>query len=55
MSIVQASVQQERLSFGVAVWLTHALAAALVVLFFARRVYWQRWIPRWLTLRRATP
>jgi len=55
MSIVQASVQQERLSFGVAVWLTHALAAALVVLLFARRVYWQRWIPRWLTRRRATP
>jgi lipopolysaccharide export system permease protein len=55
MSIVQASVQQERLSFGVGVWVTHAVAAALVVLFFARRVYWQRWIPRWLTRRRATP
>ena len=53
MSIVQAWVQQERLSFGVGVWATHALALALVVLLFARRVYWQRWIPRWVTARGA--
>ena len=55
MSIVQAWVQQERLAFAVGVWITHALAAALVVLLFARRVYWQRWIPRWLAMRGATP
>jgi lipopolysaccharide export system permease protein len=54
MSIVQAWVQQERLTFGVGVWITHALAVALVALMFARRVYWQRWIPRWLVLRRTT-
>ncbi len=52
MSIVQAWVQQERLSFGIGVWITHALVAALVALMFARRVYWQRWIPRWLAPRR---
>lgn len=55
MSIVQAWVQQERLSFGVGVWATHAAAAALVALLFARRVYWQRWFPRWLTARRGAP
>jgi len=55
MSIVQAWVQQEQLAFAVGVWVTHALAAALIVLLFMRRVYWQRWIPRWLALRRATP
>jgi len=53
MSIVQAWVQQERLSFGVGVWVTHAVAAALVVLLFVRRVYLQRWIPRWFTARRT--
>jgi lipopolysaccharide export system permease protein len=55
MSIVQAWVQQERLSFGVGVWATHAAAAALVALLFARRVYWQRWFPRWFTARRGAP
>ena len=53
MSIVQAWVQQERLAFGVGVWATHAVAAALVALLFARRVYGWRWVPRWLTARRG--
>ena len=52
MSIVQAWVQQQRLSFAIGVWVTHALAAALVVLLFARRVYWQGWLPRSLVARR---
>jgi lipopolysaccharide export system permease protein len=52
MSIVQAWVQQERLSFGVGVWAAHALAAGFVALLFARRVYLQRWLPRWITARR---
>ncbi len=52
MSIVQAWVQQQRLSFAVGVWITHAVAAALVVLLFTRRVYWQRWIPRPIGARR---
>jgi len=57
MSIVQAWVQQERLSFGVGVWLPHALAAAVMVMLFVRRVYLQRWLPRWSLLRgaRAAP
>ena len=53
MSIVQAWVQQERLSFAIGVWATHALAAIVVVLLFARRVHLQRWMPRWIALRRA--
>lgn len=48
MSIVQAWVQLDRLSFGVGVWLTHALIVALIALLFARRVYLQRWLPRGL-------
>jgi lipopolysaccharide export system permease protein len=53
MSIVQAWVQQERLSFGVGVWFTHALAAAAVLLLFVRRVYMQTWLPRAGAVRRA--
>jgi lipopolysaccharide export system permease protein len=53
ISIVQAWVQQQRLSFGVGVWLPHAVAVAIAVLLFVRRVYLQRWRPRWLVGRRA--
>jgi lipopolysaccharide export system permease protein len=49
LSMLQAWVQQGRMSFGLAVWLPHALVAAIVLLLFARRVYMQRWLPRWLT------
>jgi lipopolysaccharide export system permease protein len=49
---VQAWVQQDRLSFGVGLWLPHAAAAALIVLLFVRRVYLQRWLPRWASLAR---
>ncbi len=52
MSIVQAWVQQDRLPFGVGVWLVHGVVAAIVVLLFVRRVYMQRWLPRWFSLRR---
>jgi lipopolysaccharide export LptBFGC system permease protein LptF len=48
MSIVQAWVQQERLSFGVGIWLTHAVAGGLIGVLFTRRVYLQRWLPRWI-------
>jgi lipopolysaccharide export system permease protein len=51
MSIVQAWVQQERLSFAVGVWATHAAAAALAALMFARRIDPRRWLPRLLALR----
>lgn len=53
MSIVQAWVQQERLSFAVGVGLMHVFAAAVVVLLFIRRVYMLGWIPRWISMRRA--
>jgi lipopolysaccharide export system permease protein len=54
MSITKAWVQQDRLSFGVGVWLVHALAAVLVALLLVRRVYLQRWLPRWFGAARAT-
>jgi len=53
MSIVQAWVQQERLSFGVGVWAAHAVAALLTVLLFAHRIYPRRWLPRLPGLRRT--
>jgi len=46
---VQAYVQQGRLDFGIGAWVVHAVALALVVLLFVRRVYLRRWLPRWLT------
>ncbi len=51
MSVVQAWVQQQRLPFSTAVWLTHAVVAAIITLMFVRRVYMQRWLPRWVTPR----
>jgi lipopolysaccharide export system permease protein len=52
MSITKAWVQQDRLSFGVGLWLVHVLAAALVALLLVRRVYLQRWLPRRIVIRR---
>ena len=52
LSIVQASVQRDRLPFSVGIWLAHAIVAVLIALLFARRVYWQRWLPRWPTRRK---
>ncbi len=46
LSIVQSSVQRGRMPFSVGVWLAHAVAALLIALLFARRVYWQGWVPR---------
>ena len=51
LSVSKAWVQQGRLSFGVGVWLMHAVVLLLVSLLFARRVYLQRWFPRWRDLR----
>lgn len=51
ISVVQAWVQQGRLSFATGVWLVHAVVAAIVVLLFVRRVYMQQWLPRWLVRR----
>jgi lipopolysaccharide export system permease protein len=51
IQIVQAWVQQGRMSFGTAAWLPHALALTLTALLYVRRVYLLRWVPLWV--RRA--
>ncbi len=57
IQIMQAWVQQGRIGFTAAAWLTHLVACALTVLLFVRRVYLQRWLPRWIQLsfRRSRP
>ena len=50
LNTVQAWVQQDRVVFGVGVWIVHAVVLLVVVALFARRVYLQRWWPRRLTL-----
>ena len=47
MQLVQANVQLQRLPFRTGVWLPHAIVLAAIVLLFARRVFMQRWLPRW--------
>jgi lipopolysaccharide export system permease protein len=49
ISTVQGWVLQERLSFAVGLWSLHAAVLAIALALFARRVYVQRWWPRWLT------
>jgi lipopolysaccharide export system permease protein len=48
IQITQAWVQQGRIGFAAGAWLTHTAAFMLMVLLFVRRVYLQRWSPRWL-------
>jgi lipopolysaccharide export system permease protein len=52
--IMQASVQRGRIGFSTAVWLAHAVAAALLCVLFARRISVRRWLPR-LPAGRAAP
>lgn len=54
-SVVQAKVQQGRISFAVGVVLVHVVVFALVALLFARRVYLQRWLPRWMSWHAFRP
>jgi len=51
LSVSKAWVQQGRLSFGIGVWLVHVVVLLLVSWLFARRVYMQRWFPRWRDMR----
>jgi lipopolysaccharide export system permease protein len=51
LSVVKAWVQQGRLSFAIGVWLVHFVVLLLVTLLFTRRVYMQRWIPKWKDLK----
>jgi lipopolysaccharide export system permease protein len=50
LSVVKAWVQQGRLSFAVGVWLVHFVVVLVVAALFFRRVYMQRWVPRWRDL-----
>ncbi|MFN9477989.1 MAG: LPS export ABC transporter permease LptF [Betaproteobacteria bacterium] len=49
IQIAQGMVRSGRLAYGTAIWLPHATVLALTLLLFVRRVYLQRWVPRWLT------
>lgn len=50
IQVVQGFVQTGRLPFGVGVWLLHAVVLGLAALLFARRVWLQRWLPRWMSI-----
>jgi len=52
IQIAQVWVQQGRIGFVAGAWFTHAVAVALTALLFVRRVYLQRWLPRWLDPRK---
>ena len=55
LNTVQAYVQQERLSFGIGVWILHALVLGFVVVLFARRLLLHGWRPwRYLPKRRES-
>ena len=45
LNTVQAYVQQDRLSFGVGVWVLHAAVLAVIVFLFARRLFAHGWRP----------
>jgi lipopolysaccharide export system permease protein len=51
IQIMQAWVQRGRIEFMVAAWLAHGVALVLTALLFVRRVYLQRWLPRWVQPR----
>ena len=55
LQMMQANIQLERLSFRVGVWLPHAVALGAIVLLMTRRVYLQRWLPRFGRRARAEP
>jgi len=45
VNTVQAYVQQERLSFGIGVWVLHAAVFGVVVVMFSRRLFAHGWRP----------
>ncbi|MEZ5740846.1 MAG: LptF/LptG family permease [Burkholderiaceae bacterium] len=47
LSITNTWIAQQRLSFGVGVWIVHALAGAVVIFMFWRRLTLGRLLPRW--------
>ena len=50
LSTVQGWVAQERVSFGIGVWVVHAVVLLLVLVLLTRRVYLTRWWPQDLTI-----
>ncbi|HET9024942.1 MAG TPA: LPS export ABC transporter permease LptF [Burkholderiaceae bacterium] len=53
LNTVQAYVQQERLTFGIGVWVLHAAVLAVIVLLFVRRLFLHGWRPLLHLRRRA--
>jgi lipopolysaccharide export system permease protein len=49
LNTMQAFVQQGRVTFGIGWWAVHALALLFLAALFWRRIYAQRWVPRWIT------
>jgi lipopolysaccharide export system permease protein len=47
LQMMQAQVQLGRVPLHWAVWLPHAVAATVAAFMFVRRVFLQRWLPRW--------
>ena len=50
LSTVQGWVAQERVSFGIGVWIVHGVVLLLVLVLLTRRVYLTRWWPKDLTI-----
>jgi lipopolysaccharide export system permease protein len=53
LNTVQAYVQQNRLSFGIGLWIVHVVVLAVIIVLFVRRLYVHGWRPRWLRPREA--
>lgn len=53
--IMQSHVQHGRLAFGVAVWLPHGVALALLLALFVHRISVRRWLPSFLRFRWPVP
>jgi lipopolysaccharide export system permease protein len=51
LNMVQAYVQQERLSFDTGVWALHAIVLLLVVVMFVNRLNVHGWRPAWMRRR----
>jgi lipopolysaccharide export system permease protein len=45
LNTVQAYVQQERIGFGIGVWVVHAVVLAVIIFLFARRLFVHGWSP----------
>jgi lipopolysaccharide export system permease protein len=48
VQIAQGMVRAGRLGYATALWAPHLLMLAVVLVFWMRRVLWQRWLPAWL-------